>query len=134
MDLSSLSDTLEKLGKVDISAFRNIEPPRLQYDFSKFDSITIDPEDTIMGDIKRQIATQNKLVEQQIGILVEQNKLLSANYDKLKDMYDAQETSYNSAREDLERSRIFNRWMMVIAIVAMLAAVAGPIVTVLVSG
>ena len=30
-------------------------------------------------------------------------------------MYDAQERAYQESREDLRSSRIFNRWMMVIA-------------------
>ena len=57
----------------------------------------------------------------------------SQNYNKLKDMYDAQERAYQESREDLRSSRIFNRWMMVIAVIAMLAAIASPIVTILVS-
>lgn len=91
-----------------------------------------DPEDTIMGDIKRQIQEQNTLVSQQINILEDQNKLLSDNYMKLKDMYEKQVDSYVESKEDLRRSRNFNRWMMVIAIIAMLAAIAGPIATFLV--
>ena len=65
--------------------------------------------------------------------MVQQNQLLSDNYNKLKDMYDAQERAYQESREDLKSSRIFNRWMMVIAVIAMLAAIASPIVTILVS-
>lgn len=93
----------------------------------------IDPEDTIMGDIKHKIQEQNELAAKQIEVLVQQNQLLSDNYNKLKDMYDAQERAYQESREDLRSSRIFNRWMMVIAIIAMLAAIASPIVTILVS-
>ena len=93
----------------------------------------IDPEDTIMGDIKHKIQEQNELAAKQIEVLVQQNQLLSDNYNKLKDMYDAQERAYQESREDLRSSRIFNRWMMAIAVIAMLAAIAGPIVTVLVS-
>lgn len=48
-------------------------------------------------------------------------------------MYNAQKESNDKARKDLHKSRVFNAWMMVIAIVAMLAAIAGPIVTVLTS-
>ena len=42
----------------------------------------INPEKTIFGDIKRKIEEQNALTSQQINILVEQNKLLSENYNK----------------------------------------------------
>lgn len=76
---------------------------------------------------------QKKLIEKQVGMLYEQNRLLSENYDKLKEMYDTQLQATEEAKKDLQRSRIFNGWMMVISIVAMLAAVASPIVTVLVS-
>ena len=37
------------------------------------------------------------------------------------------------AKEDLRKSRKFNTWMMVIALIAMLAAIAGPIATIFVS-
>lgn len=93
----------------------------------------INPENTIFGDIKRKIEEQNVLTSQQINILVEQNKLLSENYNKLKDMYDAQTESYMSAQTDLKSSRQYNIIMMIIAVVAMIAAIASPIVTILVS-
>ena len=76
---------------------------------------------------------QKELLEQQLSALGEQNKLLADNYSKLKEMYDAQVQSNSEAKEDLRRSRNFNAWMMVIAIIAMLAAIAGPIATILVS-
>lgn len=76
---------------------------------------------------------QIELIEDQLALLKTQNKLLEDNYKKLEDMYNDQKESYKDAREDLKRSRMFNAWMMVIAIIAMLAAIAGPIVTFLVS-
>ena len=93
----------------------------------------INPEKTIFGDIKRKIEEQTVLTSQQINILVEQNKLLSENYNKLKDMYDAQTESYMSAQTDLKSSHQYNIIMMIIAVVAMIAAIASPIVTILVS-
>ena len=93
----------------------------------------IDSENTIVGDIKRKIEEQNNLVSQQMSILLEQNKLLADNYDKLKNMYDQQVKINSESKEELEKSRRYNRWMMVIAIVAMMAAIAGPIVTLVVS-
>ena len=76
---------------------------------------------------------QKELIEDQLAQLKIQNRLLEDNYKKLEEMYNDQKESYNDAREDLKRSHKFNAWMMVIAIIAMLAAVAGPIVTFLVS-
>lgn len=93
----------------------------------------INAEETIIGDIKHKIEEQNKLVSQQVEILVVQNNLLADNYSKLKDMYDAQSASYKAAQEDLKRSRRYNFIMMIISVIAMIAAIAGPIVTILVS-
>lgn len=76
---------------------------------------------------------QKELLQSQLDALREQNGLLSENYEKLKEMYDSQLEANEAARNDLKSSRRFNAWMMVIAIIAMLAAVAGPIATILVS-
>lgn len=76
---------------------------------------------------------QKELLQQQLEIIREQNALLCDNYEKLKEMYDAQVQENESAKEELKRSRRYNAWMMVIAIFAMLAAIAGPIATILVS-
>lgn len=76
---------------------------------------------------------QKELLQSQLEALREQNGLLSENYEKLKAMYDSQVEANEAARNDLKSSRKFNAWMMVIAIIAMLAAIAGPIATILVS-
>ena len=76
---------------------------------------------------------QKELLEQQVEILKKQNNLLSVNYSTLKEMFDAQVEANKEAKEDLRKSRTFNIWMMVIAIIAMLAAIAGPIVTIVVN-
>ncbi|MGN0464220.1 MAG: hypothetical protein ACI4GA_05940 [Acutalibacteraceae bacterium] len=76
---------------------------------------------------------QKELLQRQLEALREQNGLLSENYKKLKEMYDSQVEANETARNDLKSSRKFNAWMMVIAIIAMLAAIAGPIATILVS-
>lgn len=133
MNLEELNGLFDKIGSFDISRVTTPEYSFPKIDIPSVEAISIDPENTIMGDIKRQIQAQNELASQQINILLEQNKLLSDNYMKLKEMYDAQSGSYADAKEDLKKSRIFNGWMMVIAIIAMLAAIAGPIATILVS-
>lgn len=73
---------------------------------------------------------QKELLEQQVEIFQKQNKLLSENYSKLKEMFDAQVEANKEAREELKRSKRFNIAMMIIAIIAMLAAIAGPIATI----
>ena len=88
---------------------------------------------TLIAGAEASVA-QKDLLEQQLEIIREQNKLLLDNYEKLKELYDDQVQANKDTKEDLEKSRRFNRWMMIISIIAMLAAVASPIVTVWVSG
>ena len=76
---------------------------------------------------------QKELLQQQLEMIGEQNMFLCDNYVKLKEMYDAQVQANIEAKTELDRSKRFNAWMMVIAIIAMLAAIAGPITTILVS-
>lgn len=75
---------------------------------------------------------QEKLLEEQIEVLKTQNMLLSDNYEKLKEMYDSQVQTNIEARTELEKSKKYNRWMLVIAVVSMLAAIAGTTITLLV--
>ncbi len=133
MSLEGLNGLFDKIGSFDFSKMTIPEHSFPKIEMPTIETMAIDPEDSIIGDIKRKIEAQNELVSRQVGILLEQNKLLSDNYNKLKDMYDGQTASYIEAKDDLKRSRVFNGWMMVIAVVAMFAAIAGPIVTVLVS-
>lgn len=131
--LDKISKIFDGIGKINLETFKPVYP---QFDYSQIKPPEIQPVDwneTIFGDIKRQIEEQNNLASQQIDILIQQNELLSDNYDKLKEMYDEQAIAYRDSNEELHRSRKYNRWMMVISIVAMLAAIAGPIVTVIVS-
>ena len=76
---------------------------------------------------------QTVLLTEQLATIREQNQLLLDNYKKLKEMYDAQVQANKEANEELKRSKRFNAWMMVISIIAMLAAVVSPIVTLWVS-
>ncbi|MBQ9608816.1 MAG: hypothetical protein IJV15_05135 [Lachnospiraceae bacterium] len=134
MDIKSLSDSFTKIGQLDTSRLfeANINIPKFETpQMPELD--LIDPEETIIGDIKRKIEEQNDLTSQQMGILIEQNQLLTDNYNKLKNLYDQQVYINAQSNEELKRSRKYNRWMMVIAIIAMLAAIAGPIVTIIVS-
>lgn len=92
----------------------------------------IEREERIVAGAEASIA-QKELFEKQVEILLKQNELLSDNYNKLKEMFDAQVEANTEAKEDLKRSKHFNLAMMIIAIIAMLAAIAGPIATILVS-
>lgn len=76
---------------------------------------------------------QKEILHQQLEMIREQNMFLCDNYEKLKEMYDAQVQANIEAKTELDRSKRFNAWMMVIAIIAMLAAIAGPVTTILVS-
>ncbi len=92
----------------------------------------IEREERMVAGAEASIA-QKELLEQQVKIFQKQNELLSDNYLKLKEMFDAQVEANKEAKEELIRSRRFNIKMMIIAIIAMLAAIAGPIATIWVS-
>lgn len=74
---------------------------------------------------------QRKLLEQQVDLLKVQNGQLTENYNKLKELYDKQVADGAEAQKELKNSKRFNAWMMVIAIISMLAAIAGPIISVI---
>lgn len=95
--------------------------------------IELKSQNDILSEQLKAEQAQREILEEHLKVTTEQNGLLSANYQKLEEMYNVQKESNDDARKDLHKSRVFNAWMMVIAIVAMLAAIAGPIVTVLVS-
>lgn len=92
----------------------------------------IEREERMVAGAEASIA-QKELLEQQVEIIQKQNELLSDNYTKLKEMFDAQVEANKEAKEELKRSKRFNIAMMIIAIIAMLAAIAGPIATLWVS-
>ena len=89
-------------------------------------------EERMVAGAEASIA-QKELLEQQVEIVQRQNALLLDNYLKLKEMFDAQAEANQEAKEELKRSKRFNLGMMIIAIIAMLAAIAGPIATIWVS-
>ena len=92
----------------------------------------IEREERLVAGAEASIA-QKELLSQQVEIIRKQNELLSDNYTKLKEMYDSQVSANKEAKEELKRSRRFNIVMMVISTIAMLAAIAGPIATIIVS-
>lgn len=76
---------------------------------------------------------QKTLLEEQLQIISEQNGLLCDNYNKLKELYDNQVATNQETKAELVKTRRFNTVMMIISAVAMLAAIASPIVTIFVS-
>lgn len=92
----------------------------------------IEREKMLVAGAEASVA-QKQLLEQQLDTIQKQNELLYDNFLKLKEMYDAQVQANREAKDELEQSRRFNKWMMTVSIIAMLAAIAGPVVTLLVS-
>lgn len=74
---------------------------------------------------------QKELLQQQLEIIREQNALLCDNYEKLKEMYEAQVQENESAKEELKRSRRYNAWMMVISVAALVISAASTIIPLL---
>lgn len=132
IDLEALKQGLSVANSaVRVSAIAE-EMERSQRILDQTNKQTAQRDATLVAGAEANIA-QKELFEQQIEMLHTQNDILYGNYAKLKELYDTQVEANKEAKEELERSKRFNIAMMVIAIVAMLAAIAGPIVTVLVS-
>ena len=74
------------------------------------------------------IIEQRDLMNQLVEILYEQNALLVDNYDKLKEMYNAQVQANIEAKAELIKTKRHNAGMMVVSVIAMLAAVVGPFI------
>ena len=108
------------------------EMERNQRILDQINKQTAQRDDTLVAGAEANIA-QKELLEQQIEMLHTQNDILYVNYAKLKELYETQVEANKEAKEELEWSKRFNIAMMVIAIVAMIATIAGTIVTVLVS-
>ena len=136
--MANINDTLAKLGGL-ADKYANLPLIDLDtYSFAKnivpqIAEVKIDEKSTFAYQMQQQT---NQIIEksnEHIRLLNQHNEQLLNNYKKLEEMYSAQKESNEEAREDLRKSRVFNGWMMVIAIIAMLAAIAGPIATILVS-
>lgn len=89
-------------------------------------------DETLLAGAEANIQ-QKQLFEQQIEILREQNRLLFDNYSKLKEMFNAQVETNKEEKEELKRSKRFNIVLMFFSFISMIAAIAGPIATILVS-
>ena len=95
--------------------------------------VELKSQNDILAEQLKSEQAQREILEEHLKVTTEQNALLLATYKKLEEIYSAQKESNEEAREDLHKSRVFNGWMMAIAIIAMLAAIDGPIATILVS-
>ncbi len=65
-----------------------------------------------------------ELGEKQIKLLAEQNEQLKANFNKLEDLYKIKEQELQEAKREAKKLTRYNRWMMVLTVVAVLVAVA----------
>lgn len=124
--------------KLDLSA---ISAANIDTKTSKIHDL-MEHERQLVNEISRQTAKRNatlvagaeasieqrELIEQQLGVLREQNLLLSDNYDKLKEMYEAQVQENADAKDELKRSRRYNGWMMVVSVISMLAAIVSTVI------
>ena len=65
-----------------------------------------------------------ELGEKQIKLLAEQNEQLKENFNKLEDLYKIKEQELSETEKEAKKIKRYNRWMMVLAIIAVLVAVA----------
>ena len=132
LDLNSLNGTLSVANSALMASKIADEVERNQRLAATMARQSAERDATLVAGAEASIE-QKELLQQQLEIICEQNALLCDNYEKLKEMYEAQVQENESAKEELKRSRRYNAGMMVISLIAMFAAIAGPIVTILVS-
>lgn len=132
MDISELTKGLSAANSAIQASVIADDMERHQRLVQQINEIDAEKNVTLLAGAEANIA-QKELFEQQIEIIQKQNELLFDNYSKLKELFDAQVETNKEAKEELKRSKRFNIAMMIIAIIAMIAAIAGPIATILVS-
>lgn len=120
LDLSAVTRTIQKsvIGE-EMERNRNLATAIAQESAQRTEKLIAGAEASI---------EQKELIEQQLGILREQNSLLSDNYEKLKEMYNAQVQENADAKDELKRSRRYNGWMMAVSVISMLAAIASTVI------
>lgn len=114
-----------------------------KYDFSKLQGFDISKTLANIQTLIPEIEEENTMwyrMEKQCELLKEQleqqnkhNELLTQNYNQLKELFDLQKGEYDVAKGELAKSKRMNVIMLIIAIVAMLGAIASPLVTWLVT-
>ncbi|MHB1652682.1 MAG: hypothetical protein ACYCVD_09435 [Desulfitobacteriaceae bacterium] len=72
---------------------------------------------------------QNEILKLHLKEAENQNIQLHNNYEKLEQIYNIKEKELIENSNALKKSRKYNCWMMIIAIIAMLGALASPIIT-----
>lgn len=128
-----LEQISEHNAKKDKALFETAEASMAQKELMEQQLDELKSQNDILAEQLKEEQVQKEILEEHLKLTTEQNDLLSANYEKLEAMYNAQKESYEDAQEDVRKSRVFNAWMMVISVVAMFAAIASPIVTIIVS-
>lgn len=129
-----LNQMSEHNAKKDDALFKTAEASIAQKELLENQLDELKTQNDILEEQLKEERLQKEILGEHLEVTNKQNELLSDNYKKLKEMYDSQKETYEEARADLKKSRCFNIWMMIISIVAMLAAIASPIVTIIVSG
>lgn len=132
LDFNNLSRSLSAANSAMQAAAMAEEMERAQRIIAENNRQVAQRNETLVAGAEASIA-QKELLEKQLEATQKQNALLCDNYEKLKELYDAQLQANIEAKDELMRSKRFNAWMMIIAIIAMFAAIAGPIATILVS-
>jgi len=132
LDLNDLSRSLSAASSAMRASAIAEEMERSQRIVTEINRQNVKRNETLVAGAEASIA-QKELLEKQLEVTQKQNALLCDNYEKLKELYEAQVQANKEAKDELVQSKRFNAWMMIIAIIAMLAAIAGPIATVLVS-
>jgi len=124
IDPNVFNNLAKSIGNISTN-FNNL--PSVYPNVSNFDYEIVDSPVSKLPDQLNNILEANK---QQIDLLSSQNNQLIDNYNKLDALYKIKEIELESAKKDAEQSKLYNKQMMMVTVVAMIAAVISAVITI----
>lgn len=124
-NLENLANLAKGISNISTN-FNNL--PHIYHKLPDFDDYEI--VDSPVSKLPDQLNSILEANKQQIDLLSSQNNQLIDNYNKLDALYKVKEIELESAKKDAEQSKLYNKQMMKVTVVAMIAAVISAIIAI----
>lgn len=123
--------------KLDLSQFEYLKAPAISIDpaFISTKEISARIQDSIKSVEAIPVKPIGKVLEEQLKPLLDKNQetvnSLLENYNQLVKLNEMKEQELLDAKAETKKVKRYNRWMMVISILALLVAIASLVVSIL---
>ena len=123
--------------KLDLSQFEHLKVPAISIDpsFISTKEISARIQDSIKSVEAIPVKPIEKVLEEQLKPLLDKNQetvnSLLENYNQLVKLNEMKEQELLDAKAETQKVKRYNRWMMVISILALLVAMASLVVSIL---